>query len=95
MLEGSLEQADWSTKRQVIRTLVKQIEIGSEGVKVVYRVDRLPFAQAPERGVLPHCWWGAQSLAGEPLSTLGVGFVVGEKGPTHGGRDLRAGTLGR
>jgi len=60
MVEGSLEQADWSTKRQVIRTLVKQIEIGSEGVKVVYRIDSLPFVQAPERGVLQHCWWGAQ-----------------------------------
>jgi len=58
MLAGSLEQADWSTKRQVIRTLVKQIEIGREGVKVVYRIDSLPFVQAPERGVLQHCWWG-------------------------------------
>jgi site-specific DNA recombinase len=56
-LEGSLANADWSTKRQVIRTLVKQIEIGTEGVKVVYRIDSLPFAQAPERGVLQHCWW--------------------------------------
>ncbi len=61
MLEGSLEQADWSTKRQVIKTLVKQIEIGSEGVKVVYRIDSLPFVQAPERGVLQHCWWGERS----------------------------------
>jgi len=54
-LEGSLEQADWSTKRQVILALVKQIEMGTEGVKVVYRVDSLPFAQAPERGILQHC----------------------------------------
>ncbi len=35
MLEGSLEQADWPMKRQVIRALVKQIEIGTEGVKVI------------------------------------------------------------
>jgi site-specific DNA recombinase len=61
MLEGSLEQADWSTKRQVIRALVKQVEIGTEGVKVVYRIDSLPFAQAPERGVLQHCWWSVCS----------------------------------
>ncbi len=54
-LEGSLEQADWSTKQQVIRTLVKQIEIGEQTVKVVYKVDSLPFAQAPERGGLQHC----------------------------------------
>ena len=56
-LEGSLEQADWSTRRQVITTLVKQIEIHEENVKIVYRIDSLPFAPAPEGGVLQHCWW--------------------------------------
>ena len=54
-LEGSLEQADWSTKQQVIRMLVKQIEIGEQAVRIVYKIDGLPFAQAPERGVLQHC----------------------------------------
>ena len=71
MLAGSLEQADWSTKRQVIRTLVKQIEIGREGVKVVYRIDSLPFVQAPERGVLPHCWWGVLFAWGRPMPSGG------------------------
>jgi len=55
MLEGSLDQTDWSTIREVIRTLVKQIEIGDEAVKVVYRIDSLPFVQAPEGGILQHC----------------------------------------
>jgi site-specific DNA recombinase len=54
-VEGSLEQADWSTKQQVIRTLVKQIEIGEQAVKIVYKIDSLPFAQAPDGGVLQHC----------------------------------------
>jgi site-specific DNA recombinase len=57
LLEGSLEQADWATKRQVITALVKQIEIGEQTVRIVYKVDSPPFAQAPEGGVLPHCWW--------------------------------------
>lgn len=52
MVEGSLEQADFQTKRDVIGTLVKHIEIGEQEVKLVYRVDGLPFAQAPERGFL-------------------------------------------
>jgi site-specific DNA recombinase len=56
-LEGSLERADWATKRQVITTLVKHIEIGVEAVKIVYRIDSFPFAQAPEGGVMQHCWW--------------------------------------
>jgi site-specific DNA recombinase len=70
MLQGSLEQADWPTKRQVIRTLVKQIEIGTEGVKVVYRIDSLPFAQAPERGVWQHCWWGVSRGWGESFHRI-------------------------
>ena len=55
MVEGSLEKADFSTKRQVIRALVKHIEIGEEDVKIVYRVDSLPFVQTPEKGFLQHC----------------------------------------
>ena len=62
MLEGSLEQADWSTRRQVITTLVKQIEIHEENVKIVYRIDSLPFASAPEGGVLQYCWWRVPAL---------------------------------
>ena len=45
-LDGSLDQADWSTKRQVIRTLVKQVEIGDEAAKVVYRIGSLPCTSA-------------------------------------------------
>jgi site-specific DNA recombinase len=37
MVEGSLEKADFSIKRQVVRALVKHIEIGEENVKIVYR----------------------------------------------------------
>jgi site-specific DNA recombinase len=55
MVDSNLDQVDWSTQRQLIRTLVKQIEIGGEVVKVVYRIDRLPFARAPEGGLLQHC----------------------------------------
>jgi len=55
MVEGSLEKANFSTKRQVIKALVKHIEIGEEDVKIVYRVDSLPFAQTPEKGFLQHC----------------------------------------
>jgi len=72
MLEGSLEHVDWSTKRQVIRTLVKQIEIGDAAVKVVYRIDSLPFVQAPEGGVLQHCLRRDQPTVGQSLFALCV-----------------------
>ena len=63
-LEGSLEQADRPTQRQVITTLVKQIEIGEQAIKIVYRIDSLPFASAPERGILQHCSWRASTAPG-------------------------------
>ena len=53
----SLEQIDWAAKREIIRTLVKRVEIDKEEVKVVYRVDLSPFECRPERGESPilHC----------------------------------------
>ena len=88
MLEGSLEHVDWSTKRQVIRTLVKQIEIGDAAVKVVYRIDSLPFVQAPEGGVLQHCLRRAVSAHGQPvLSAVHPGLEeVRARRPTGGPR---------
>jgi len=72
MLDGRLEEADWLTKRQVIRTLVKRIEICSEEVKVVYRIDSLPFAQAPKGGVLQHCLRRGQPATSEPVLALRI-----------------------
>ena len=40
-VNSGLETADWSTKRDIIRTLVKRIEINNEEVNVVFRVKEL------------------------------------------------------
>ena len=52
-----LEHADWETRREIIRTLIKQIEIGPEQIKIVYRVDTSPrpFDRSPARGTVQHC----------------------------------------
>ena len=50
-----LDHADWDTRREVIRTLVKRVEIDQDQVKVVYRVDINPFDCRPERGILHYC----------------------------------------
>ena len=51
-----LENADWATRREIIRAVVKQIEIDTEEVRIVYKVEPIPFDSAPGRGLLPHCW---------------------------------------
>src|SRR5205807_32663 len=50
-----LDQADWQTRRQIITTLIKRVEMEPEQVKIVYRVELSPFDRRPEKGVLQHC----------------------------------------
>jgi site-specific DNA recombinase len=54
-VKAGLEEADWSTQREIIRALVKRVEIGAEEVRVVYRVNFSPFAESPKGGILPDC----------------------------------------
>jgi len=95
MVEGSLKEADFSTKRQVIRSLVKHIEMGEEDVKIVYRVDSLPFAKTHEGGILQHCLRRVEPHVGEHFSTLCTGPVVRQTRGTAGPRILSPGTVCR
>ena len=56
-VKGGLEQADWMTKRDIIRALVRRVEVEKGQVNVVFRVAPRPFDSRPERGGLQHCWW--------------------------------------
>jgi len=62
-VKDNLEEADWLTKRDLMRTLVKQVEVGKEDVTIVFRVTPDPFVVDPDRGIsssnqgdLQHCW---------------------------------------
>jgi site-specific DNA recombinase len=44
-VEEGLDQADWAQRREIIRALVKRIEVGQEEVRIVYRVSPPPFAK--------------------------------------------------
>jgi site-specific DNA recombinase len=50
-----LESAAWATRREIIRTLVKRIEIDEGDIHIVYRIGEPPFANVPERPVLQDC----------------------------------------
>jgi len=69
-VKDNLEEADWLTKRDLIRTLVKQVEVGKEDVTIVFRVTPDPFVVDPDRsgspsnqGSLQHCWGSSLTLA--------------------------------
>lgn len=58
-VKQGLDQADWSTRRDIIRALVKRVEIDQEHVRVIFRVNPPPVApQLPsEKNAqsLQHC----------------------------------------
>ncbi len=58
-VKTGLHEADWPTRREIIRALVKRVEIDQEQVRVVFRVNPPPQAPRPrsekDAQSLPHC----------------------------------------
>jgi site-specific DNA recombinase len=55
-VNDGLEHLDWSARRELVRTLVKRVDIGPEEVNVVFRVTPLSDPETPEEGrCLPLC----------------------------------------
>lgn len=65
-VKEGLQDADWMTRREIIRALVKRVEIDKENVRVVYKVSPSPFADSPERGIMQHCWRRAFAVVEQP-----------------------------
>src|SRR3954453_21320036 len=65
MVRDRLEAADWSTMRDIIRTLVRRIEVSDDAVRVVFRVD--PGSSGPSQPFRPspHCPTRRGELAGD------------------------------
>ena len=61
-MSQGLEEADWLTRREIIRALVKQIEVRDSEVRIVYRVNTVPFAKGPTGGMLQDCRRRADAL---------------------------------
>jgi site-specific DNA recombinase len=50
-----LKQPKWATRREIVRALVKQVEIDEGEVRIVYRVSPAPRDCGPEQGRLQRC----------------------------------------
>jgi site-specific DNA recombinase len=55
MVHDRLADADWSTKRDIICTLVKRIEVTADSVRIVFRVEPGSSAPSEPRRNLPYC----------------------------------------
>ncbi len=63
-VKDGLQHADFQTRRDIIRTLVKRVEVDEQHVRIVFRVSPMPAPPASE--VAPHNWQhcGGRVLAG-------------------------------
>ena len=53
----NLDDLEWAKKREIIRALVRRVEIGLDQVQVVFRVDSFPGESDPEKKSLQLCRW--------------------------------------
>ena len=54
-LHDGLETADWASQRDLIRALVKRVEVAHNEVNVVFRIDPYPSDNDPEKKSLQLC----------------------------------------
>lgn len=55
-VKNRLEEADWHMQRNLIRALVKRVEIGKEQVNVIFRIGADPFEISLQRESLQRRW---------------------------------------
>ncbi len=53
-VEEGLHQADFQTRRDIIRTLAKRVEVDEQQIRIVFRVSPMPFP--PSSGNASHSW---------------------------------------
>ena len=49
-VRAGLDHADWDTRREIIRSLVKSIKIEPDQIRITYRINPRPFDGGPVRG---------------------------------------------
>jgi site-specific DNA recombinase len=66
-LQDGRAEADWSRQREMIRALVKRVEVAHDQVHVVFRIDPHPGDPSPEKKSLQHCRGSSQPALGQHL----------------------------
>jgi site-specific DNA recombinase len=66
-VQDGLAEADWSRKREMIRALVKRVEVAHDQVNVVFRIEPRPSDPSPEKKSLQDCRWSQQPGVGQSL----------------------------
>jgi len=54
-IQHGLEHADWNTRREILRALIRKVEIGDSAIRIEYKVGPLPFDRGPGGADSQHC----------------------------------------
>src|SRR5438132_3826931 len=73
-LHDGLEAADWASKRDLIRALVKRVEVARDDVNIVFRIDPYPGDADPEKNSLQLCRGSGDTALGRTLPFWGRFF---------------------
>ena len=75
-LHDGLEAADWASQRDLIRALVKRVEVARDDVNIVFRVDPYPGDTDIEKKSLQLCRESGVARFGQPrVRRLGAGIA--------------------
>ena len=76
-IASNLETADWTTRREILRTLIDRVLIEQEHIRIVYRINFPLFAKKASKAgtekVLHFCWRGDFTAVCERVLALCVG----------------------
>lgn len=67
-VEHGLDRADFLTRREIIRAVVRRIEVDEGKINIVFKVGRSPFVPRPSRGDLQYC-----PQRRDPAAVVGLG----------------------
>jgi site-specific DNA recombinase len=66
-VQRNLTAADWAMKREIMRALVRRVEIDKQEVTVVFRVGPDSCGPRPENKSSQHCWGRERTTLGGPF----------------------------
>lgn len=94
-VKDGLSQVDWSTQRDIIRSLVKRVEVDQEQVNVVFRVDSGPFSSSPDKKSLQDRGRCDLADVGQYISASCLGRMVCKRHPTPDERPMLSNSICR
>jgi site-specific DNA recombinase len=64
-IQDGLEDADWGTRREILRSLIRKVEISDDAIRIEYKVGPLPFDRGPSGADSQDCGRGDFTRPGE------------------------------